>query len=144
MSTCAVRRAFMADLTPALGGLGFDADHVHTESFGALGAITPGVVGGLDGPPRLPEGPPGTGPAVTFARSGLTARWADRFGTVLELAEACRVPVRWSCRTGVCHTCETGLVSGDVDYEPEPIDTPAAGNVLVCCARPRDDLVVDL
>jgi hypothetical protein len=31
-----------------------------------------------------------------------------------------------------------------VDYIPEPIDTPAAGNVLVCCARPRDDLVVDL
>ena len=81
---------------------------------------------------------------MTFARSGLTARWDDRYGTILELAEACRVPVRWSCRTGVCHTCETGLVSGHVEYVPEPIDAPAAGNVLVCCARPRDDLVVDL
>ena len=71
--------------------------------------------------------------------------WLEaRYGSVLELAEACRVPVRWSCRTGVCHTCETGLVSGEVDYEPEPIDRPALGNVLVCCARPLDDLVVDL
>ena len=135
---------FMAELTSVFGALGFDTDHVHTESFGTLSAITPGVVGGLDGPPRLPDGPPGTGPAVTFARSGLTARWDGQYGSVLELAEACRVPVRWACRTGVCHTCETGLVAGDVDYVPEPIDAPAAGNLLVCCARPRDDLVVDL
>jgi ferredoxin len=135
---------FMADLTAAFGGLGVEADHLHTESFGTLAAITPGVVGGPDGPPRLPDGPPGTGPAVTFARSGLTTRWDDRYGAILELAESCRVPVRWSCRTGVCHTCETGLVSGQVEYAPEPIDAPEAGNVLVCCARPSTDLVVDL
>jgi ferredoxin len=54
------------------------------------------------------------------------------------------VPVQWSCRTGVCHTCETGLVAGDVDYEPEPVEPPAAGNVLVCCARPVDEVVVEL
>ncbi len=134
----------MADLTAAFGGLGVDADHLHTESFGTLAAITPVWSVGSTGPPRLPDGPPGTGPAVTFARSGLTARWDDRYGAILELAEACRVPVRWSCRTGVCHTCETGLVSGQVEYAPEPIDAPGAGNVLVCCARPSSDLVVDL
>ncbi len=129
--------AFMTDLTAAFGALGFAPSRLRTETFGTLGAITPGVVGSPDGPPRLPDGPPGTGPAVTFARSGLTARWDDRYGSVLELAEACRVPVRWSCRTGVCHTCETSLVSGDVAYEPEPVDAPALGNVLVCCAQPR-------
>ncbi len=134
----------MAELTATFSALGHDAGHVHTESFGTLGAITPGVVGGLEGPPRLPDGPPGEGPPVTFARSGFTARWAERYDSVLELAEACRVPVRWSCRTGVCHTCETALISGAVDYSPEPIDEPALGNVLICCARPRDDLVVDL
>jgi ferredoxin-NADP reductase len=136
--------AFMTDLTAAFGALGFAPTQVRTESFGTLATITPGIAEGPAGPPRLPDGPPGTGPAVTFGRSGLTARWDDRYGSVLELAEACRVPVRWSCRTGVCHTCETGLVSGEVDYEPEPIDRPALGNVLVCCARPLDDLVVDL
>jgi ferredoxin len=135
---------FMADMTAMLGALGFARSRVRTETFGALGAIRPGVVGGRDGPPRLPDGAPGTGPAVTFGRSGLTARWDDRYSSVLELAEACHVPVRWSCRTGVCHTCETSLVSGAVAYEPEPIDAPAPGNVLVCCARPRSELVVDL
>ncbi len=136
--------SFMADLTAALVTLGFAPTQVRTETFGTLGSITPGIVGGRDGPPRLPDGPPGTGPTVTFARSGLAARWHDRYGSVLELAEACRIPVRWACRTGVCHTCETSLVSGGVTYEPEPVDKPALGNVLVCCVQPCDDLVVDL
>jgi len=135
---------FMDELTSIFTGLGLDAGHVHTESFGTLSAISPGLVGGREGPARLPDGAPGTGPPVTFARSGLTVRWAERYGSLLELAEACRVPTRWSCRTGVCHTCETGLMSGQVDYSPDPIDAPALGNVLVCCARPRTDLVVDL
>jgi ferredoxin len=60
------------------------------------------------------------------------------------LAEACDVPVRWSCRTGVCHNCESGLVSGTVNYSPEPLDMPAHGNVLVCCAQPAGDVVIDL
>ena len=66
------------------------------------------------------------------------------YQSVLELAEACDVPVRWSCRTGVCHNCESGLVSGEVVYGPEPLDQPAEGNLLVCCARPRGDVVIDL
>jgi len=63
---------------------------------------------------------------------------------LLELAEVCEVPVRWSCRTGVCHNCESGLISGSVLYQPDPLDPPAEGNVLICCSRPKDDLVLDL
>jgi MOSC domain-containing protein YiiM/ferredoxin len=66
------------------------------------------------------------------------------FQTLLELAEACDVPVRWSCRTGVCHTCETGLFVGAVSYRPDPVDAPAEGYVLICCSQPRGDIVVDL
>lgn len=52
--------------------------------------------------------------------------------------------MRWSCRTGVCHTCECGLISGSVKYDPEPLEPPAAGNLLICCFRPRRDLVIDI
>jgi ferredoxin len=45
---------------------------------------------------------------------------------------------------GVCHNCETGLVSGRVDYAPEPLEQAAYGNVLVCCSRPSGDIVLDL
>jgi ferredoxin len=54
------------------------------------------------------------------------------------------VPVRWSCRTGVCHNCETGLVSGSVSYRPDPVEPPAAGNLLICCSQPQTDIALDL
>jgi ferredoxin len=95
-------------------------------------------------PPHIPVGPPGAGPLVSFARSGLNVRWGPAFQSLLELAEACDAPVRWSCRTGVCHTCETGLLVGTVSYRPDPIDVPAEGNVLICCCQPQGDIVIDL
>ena len=95
-------------------------------------------------PPHAPAGPPGDGPEVAFARSGLTVRWGAGYGSLLELAEACDVPVRWSCRTGVCHSCETALMAGTVGYSPDPIDEPAEGTVLICCSQPSADLVLDL
>lgn len=81
---------------------------------------------------------------VSFARSGLNVHWSSSYTTLLELAEACDAPVRWSCRAGVCHTCETGLVAGTVSYQPAPVDAPMAGNVLICCAHPEGDIVIDL
>ena len=84
------------------------------------------------------------GPVVSFSRSRLAVRWDPRFGNLLEVAEACDVPVRWSCRTGVCHNCETGLVAGSVCYRPSPLDAPADGNVLICCSQPTSDIVIDL
>ena len=91
-----------------------------------------------------PRNDANTGPLVSFARSGIAAHWKPSYQSILELAEACDVPVRWSCRTGVCHNCESGLVSGAVAYEPEPLDKPADGNLLVCCSQPIRDVVIDL
>jgi ferredoxin-NADP reductase len=136
--------AFMADMSAALVGMGLNPAHVRTEIFGAGPTQTPGMAAAAARPPHPPSGPPGAGPRVAFARSNLTVRWDPGYGSLLELAEACDVPVRWSCRTGVCHTCETGLMSGAVGYSPDPVDEPANGSALICCSRPRGDLVLDL
>ncbi|KJK59445.1 MOSC and FAD-binding oxidoreductase domain-containing protein [Saccharothrix sp. ST-888] len=138
--------AFMQDMTSALQAHGLASTRIHTETFGAVSAITPGVLPTPVRPPHLPAHPPGEepGPTVSFARSGLSLPWHPGYGTLLELAEACDVPSRWSCRTGVCHTCETTVLSGRVDYAPEPVDAPAEGNALVCCSRPSTDLVLDM
>ncbi|MEP6563065.1 MAG: 2Fe-2S iron-sulfur cluster-binding protein, partial [Nakamurella sp.] len=136
--------SFMADLGSTLAESGLPAAQISTEIFGARPAITPGIAAVPRTPPHLPAGDPGPGPDVTFARSGLTVPWRPGVNSVLELAEACDVPSRWSCRTGICHTCETGLLAGTVDYDPPPIDLPADDNVLICCARPREDVVIDL
>jgi ferredoxin-NADP reductase/MOSC domain-containing protein YiiM len=136
---------FMAEMKEALAGLGVTADRIHAELFNGGEWLTPGVVGTETRGPHLPEHDADTGPLVSFARSGILAHWNPSvYQSVLELAEACDVPVRWSCRTGVCHNCESGLVSGKVVYDPEPLDRPAGGNLLVCCARPVGDVVVDL
>jgi ferredoxin-NADP reductase/MOSC domain-containing protein YiiM len=136
--------AFMTDVAGALTDLGFGRAQIRTEIFGAAPSQTPGIAAAAARPVHPPPGPPGDGPQVAFARSGLTVRWARDDGSLLELAEACDVPVRWSCRTGVCHTCETGLMSGKVSYEPDPVDEPADGSILICCSRPDEDLVLDL
>jgi ferredoxin-NADP reductase len=136
--------AFMADLPAGLADWGITADRIHTEMFGAGPSLTPGIATTSQKPPHLPTGPAGTGPLVSFARSGLNVRWGPPFNSLLELAEECDVPVRWSCRTGVCHNCETALVAGAVGYQVDPIDPPADGNVLICCSRPEADIVIDL
>jgi ferredoxin-NADP reductase/MOSC domain-containing protein YiiM/ferredoxin len=135
---------FVTALTGNLVALGLEAGHVHRELFSPLGSVTPGIAAGPAKRPHPPDGPPGEGPMVAFSRSRLTVPWDRRYGSVLELAEACDVPVRWSCRTGVCHTCEVALTDGRVEYEPDPVEPPAVGSVLTCCARPLVDLVVDL
>ncbi len=136
--------AFLADFTAGLTNRGVAPDCIHTEAFGSGKSMTPGVAEGPHQPPHAPAGSVGAGPSISFARSGLTVSWDSRFQNLLELAEACDVPVRWSCRTGVCHTCESGMVSGSVNYDPEPLDAPAIGNLLICCSRPQEDIVIDL
>src|SRR5262249_18005268 len=120
-------------------------ERIYAEIFNGGEAMTPGVVGAASRAPHLPKDDAKTGPLVSFARSGIAAHWnAAVYPSILELAEACDVPVRWSCRTGVCHNCESGLVSGKVAYGPAPLDQPADGNLLVCCSQPIDDVVIDL
>jgi ferredoxin-NADP reductase/MOSC domain-containing protein YiiM len=134
--------AFMAEMSAALAGLG--VGRVRTEIFGAAPAQTPGIAPEAARPPHPPAGEPADGPLVEFARSSLTVHWDPGQASLLELAEACDVPVRWSCRTGVCHTCETGLLSGTVSYAPDPVEDPADGSALICCSQPQGDLVLDL
>jgi len=135
--------SFLQNMRDGLGNWGVLDDDVHAEVFGALEGITPGMAR-VDHTPHLPQGPPGSGPSVSFARSGITAGWGPKYQSLLELAEACDVPVRWSCRTGVCHTCVTGLIGGSISYNPEPLEMPAPGNVLVCCSHPDASVILDL
>jgi len=136
--------AFMADMRDALTVIGLDQAAIHMELFGALASINPGITGQVSKPPHQPPGPPGPPPLVTFARSGITAPFGNDWHSVLDFADACDVPTRWSCRTGVCHTCVTPLLSGDIAYAPDPLEPPADGQVLICCARPRTDIVLDM
>jgi ferredoxin-NADP reductase/MOSC domain-containing protein YiiM len=135
---------FLSSFTAGLTQRGVDSTRIHTEIFGPQESITPGIVPASRPPAHLPAGTPGTGPQVAFTRSGFTVPWNPSFRSLLELAEACDIPVRWSCRTGVCHTCECALIGGAVDYQVVPLESPAEGNLLICCSQPHGAVEIDL
>jgi ferredoxin-NADP reductase len=136
--------SFMDGMAAALTARGVTPDRVRTELFGARDVYRSGFSAHVSRPPHQPAGTPGTGPLVLFSRSNLSVRWDPAFRTLLDFAEACDVPVGFGCRTGVCHNCESGLVSGEVNYLLEPLEPPSADRVLVCCSEPRTDLALDL
>ena len=136
---------FMADMRDALVAAGLRPKHIRSELFGAMPSINPGVIGGEPRtPPHPPAGRPGAGPPITFARSGLTVNWSTGYPSILDLAEACDVPTRFACRSGVCHVCETKIVDGSIRYVQAPLEAPGPDAVLICSAAPRSDLVLDL
>lgn len=135
---------FLSDFITGLKARGVAASQLHTEIFGSEEPVTPGIAARHRLPAHLPPGPAGTGPLITFIRSGITVPWAPNFRSLLELAEACDVHVKWSCRTGVCHTCECALIGGTVVYQPDPLEPPAEGNLLTCCSQPLRDVEIDL
>ncbi len=136
--------SFLKQLREGLKTWGAASTRIHAEVFGPEAPITPGIARSSHPPVHAPSGEPGAGPQISFARSGLTVPWDPRFSSLLELAEACDVPVQWSCRAGVCHTCECALIGGTVHYQPDPLEPPAPGNVLLCSSRPAGEVQVDL
>ena len=136
--------SFLTGMTTALLEYGVASDRIRSEIFGQGEALRPGIRSGPLIAPHAPSGPAGTGPTISLTRSGVAVPWDDRFHSLLELAEACDVPARWSCRTGVCHNCECGLIGGEVEYGPEPLEPPQQGNLLICCSRPRAEVQIDL
>jgi ferredoxin-NADP reductase/MOSC domain-containing protein YiiM/ferredoxin len=135
---------FMDEISAGLSSLGIETSRIHTEPFGPPPSQTPGIAATSTRAPHPPAGQVGRGPTIEFARSDLSIPWNDDFASLLEFAEACDVPVRWSCRTGVCQTCETTLIAGSVAYRPDPVEAPPDGSVLICCSRPTGDMVLDL
>jgi len=68
---------------------------------------------------------------------------------VLGAALAAGIPLPHSCRAGRCASCKARLLAGEIAY-PEGHLPPgivaaesARGEVLLCQARPRSDLVVE-
>jgi len=135
---------FMADMRVALTDAGLDPVHIYSELFGALPPINPGIVEKSTARPHPPAGPAGTGPPVSFSRSGLAVNWSPQYTSLLEFAEACDVPTRFSCRSGVCHTCVTQVIAGSTVYTQPPLEQPPDGTVLICVAEPGDGVVLDL
>lgn len=144
---------FMAAVRGALQGAGFDMAHYHEESF-AFETLTAGRETGTAfaaAPAELAAGTAGAG-AGAVARHTVRLARSDRSFTcsgeerVLAAAAAAGVRIPSSCAAGICGTCKTRKISGEVEMKhgggirQREID---AGWILPCCSRPLTDLVLD-
>lgn len=83
---------------------------------------------------------------VRLAKSGKSFT-VDASQTILSAAKMAGVAVASSCSQGICGTCKTAVLEGEVDMRhnggirQREIDK---GMRLLCCSRPTSDLVLDL
>ncbi|NER14868.1 2Fe-2S iron-sulfur cluster binding domain-containing protein [Leptobacterium flavescens] len=85
-----------------------------------------------------------TGISVKFSRSDLKVGWVHEIGSLLDLAEANGLRPDSSCRMGTCSSCESKLISGSIEYDPEPFIEAAEGNIFICCAKPTSDITIEI
>jgi ferredoxin len=74
---------------------------------------------------------------VSLAFSGVTVT-VPQDRTILEVLDARGVVVPASCREGMCGTCETGVVSGQVDHRDvvlSPEERSENESMMVCVSR---------
>ena len=83
-------------------------------------------------------------PTVTFAFSKKTVAWDDKHASLLDLAEAHGLKPDFSCRSGICSTCQCELLSGKLIYFTDPLDPPEEGMALICCSRPDGDVTLNI
>lgn len=83
--------------------------------------------------------------AVEFVKSGRTISCRTD-ESVLDAAFAAGLRPPSSCSQGMCGTCKTTMLSGEVDMQHNGGIRPrevAQSKILICCAKPLSDLRID-
>ncbi|MER5790439.1 hybrid-cluster NAD(P)-dependent oxidoreductase [Streptomyces sp. NPDC001980] len=138
---------YMAAVRRMLATDGFAMDRYHEESFTvdappAAEADTVPVPGTVPGTGETTEGRVFT---VEFTRSRRTLT-CDADTSLLAAATRAGLSLPASCAQGMCGTCKTTLLTGSVDMRHHGGIRPreiAQNKILLCCSRPRENLVVD-
>ena len=135
---------FMQTVHDMLRGLGVPAHRIAYEFFGPATTLERPPQPAPEAAPAPPAPPPSGATMIEFRKSGLAAAWAPGAESLLAFAEDQGLAPDFSCRAGVCGTCKSRLLSGEVAYFEEPLDELTPGEVLLCCSRPKGPLVLDL
>jgi ferredoxin-NADP reductase len=135
---------FMQALYPTLRSLGVEKSRIAYEFFGPATVLEAEAAPVTPAPKPANPATAGDTPSVTFRKSGISAAWDPKAQSLLVFAEEQGLTPEFSCRAGVCGSCKSHLVEGNVTYFEEPLDELAANEVLLCCARPTTAIVLDL
>lgn len=132
-------RQMMESLVPAVADWGIDPERIHFEAFG------PSTVPRLNKAAKQQPVSTGTAtdlPKVSFATSSRNQQWDPRADSLLEFAEDLGLSVPSGCRAGSCGSCQTTVISGEVEITKEPDFDVSPGCCLLCISRPKTDLVL--
>jgi ferredoxin-NADP reductase len=142
---CCGPAPFMAAVRSMLAEAGFDMTRYHEESFSFESPATQPDAGSAVAHDTAPAGTEAQRFAITLKSRG------ERFEcgadeTLLKAAQ--RAGIRWpfSCSSGVCGTCRTRKLSGEVQMNQGGGLRPrevTQGWMLPCCSKPLSDLELD-
>ncbi|HEV7322966.1 MAG TPA: FAD-binding oxidoreductase [Ensifer sp.] len=137
---------FMQALFGILTGLGVRKERIAYEFFGPASLLSEaGQTAARPMTAAVAQPTADTdGPRIVLKKSGRSLAWDGTSDSILAFLEAQGIEPEFSCRAGVCGTCEQGLVSGEVDYFEEPLDEVPPDRVLLCCTKPKSSIVLDL
>jgi ferredoxin-NADP reductase len=136
---CCGPAPFMAAVRGLLREAGCNMTRYHQESF-TLEDRSPA--------PQEPQPPPAaatTNYTITFGKTGHTIRCGEDT-TILAAARAAGLRLPYACTKGLCGTCKSRKLSGEVDMahaggiRQREIDQ---GFILLCCSKPRGDVVIE-
>ena len=134
---------FMMSLYRGLRSLGVPETHIHYEFFGPAAARKDESEPVRQSRLSASDAEFAEEKQITFARSGVTVGWDPACESILDLAERRGLNLDCDCRSGSCHTCMCELTEGEVEYLFEPPDDPEPGCLLICCSKPKTDLVIE-
>lgn len=132
---------FMKDLYNGISEWGVDESRVRYEFFGPKKLLK------TEKKQRKPERITSAieeSFQVNFARSGVTTFWTPSSGSLLDLAEAQGLRPDFSCRSGICQSCICELHDGEFEYFQEPLDITDPGCILICSAKPKSDIIINV
>jgi ferredoxin-NADP reductase len=134
---------YMASVRNLLAAAGFAMEHYHEESF--TFDELPAAVQSSAQPVESVTQSNGNTFSVTLTKSEATVQCApDQF--ILDAARNAGLRLPSSCSKGLCGTCKSKLISGQVDMKhgggirQREIDQ---GLFLPCCSTPLSDLVIE-
>jgi glycine betaine catabolism B len=143
---CCGPEAYMKAVRSLLQGAGFDMARYHEESF-SFERLGDALIEPASTPPAVAAPAPSAEGSfrIEFTKSGQTITCGpDQF--ILDAAKAAGMRLPFSCAKGMCGTCKSKKISGDVamthqgGIRQREIDQ---GMFLPCCSKPLSDVVLE-
>jgi len=122
--------AMLRNVSEGLMRLGVPNQHIHVERFG--------LSDDLSTPHAFPQQA-----RIQFVKSQREGFWQERAHTLLDFAEILGITAPYDCRAGTCGACRCP-VRGQVHYAMQPVFALKPNEALLCCARPLENLEIDL